>query len=288
MTPIESPASPLAGRCIALPETRELEVFAGLLERRGARVWRCPLVAIKDAPDPAPVLHWLHAFIAGGCDDLVLLTGEGLRRLDGCLQHHAPQHRTAFRERLALTRLIARGPKPGRVLRDWGMKAQHVADPATTPGLIALLQQLDAQQPLRGRRIGVQRYGTEPNRPLSDALTALGAREQPVAPYIYADAADQQAVQALIAALAAGTVDAIAFTSMAQVDRLYRVAEDHDQMPLLQAGLARTQVAAVGPVVADALRARGAQVDVMPGQSWYLKPLTQALADGLQGLSAAP
>ena len=49
-------AQPLAGRTVAVPETRELEVFAGLLERRGARVLRCPLVSILDAPDPAPVL----------------------------------------------------------------------------------------------------------------------------------------------------------------------------------------------------------------------------------------
>src|SRR5256885_8420178 len=47
---------PLAGRTIAVPETRELEVFAAMLERRGASVVRCPLVAIRDAPDPAPVL----------------------------------------------------------------------------------------------------------------------------------------------------------------------------------------------------------------------------------------
>jgi len=42
---------PLAGRTVAVPETRELEVFAAMLERRGASVVRCPLVAIHDAPD---------------------------------------------------------------------------------------------------------------------------------------------------------------------------------------------------------------------------------------------
>ena len=47
---------PLAGRAIAIAETRELDVFAGLLERRGARVLRYPLVQIIDAPDPQPVL----------------------------------------------------------------------------------------------------------------------------------------------------------------------------------------------------------------------------------------
>ena len=35
---------PLAGRVIAVAETRELDVFAALLERRGARVLRYPLV----------------------------------------------------------------------------------------------------------------------------------------------------------------------------------------------------------------------------------------------------
>src|SRR5437870_3251769 len=75
---MESP--PLAGRTIAVPETRELEVFAAMLERRGARVLRCPLVAIRDAPDPAPVLAFARAFAQEAFDDLVLTTGEGLDR----------------------------------------------------------------------------------------------------------------------------------------------------------------------------------------------------------------
>lgn len=46
----------LAGRRIAVPETRELDVFAQMLERHGANVVRCPLVAIRDVPDLAPVV----------------------------------------------------------------------------------------------------------------------------------------------------------------------------------------------------------------------------------------
>ena len=51
-------SQPLKGRVIAIPETREVEIFAAMLERRGATVVRCPMVAIRDAPDPAPVLEW--------------------------------------------------------------------------------------------------------------------------------------------------------------------------------------------------------------------------------------
>jgi uroporphyrinogen-III synthase len=42
----------LADRRIVVPETRELDVFAQMVERHGANVIRCPLVAIRDVPDP--------------------------------------------------------------------------------------------------------------------------------------------------------------------------------------------------------------------------------------------
>jgi uroporphyrinogen-III synthase len=63
----------------AVPETRELDVLARLFEKRGAAALRCPLVAILDAPDPVPVEAWLRRFVGGSCDDLILLTGDGLR-----------------------------------------------------------------------------------------------------------------------------------------------------------------------------------------------------------------
>jgi hypothetical protein len=40
----------LAGRRIAVPETRELEVFAQMLERHGANVVRCPFLNVEAAP----------------------------------------------------------------------------------------------------------------------------------------------------------------------------------------------------------------------------------------------
>ena len=60
-----SNARPLAGRTIALPETRELDRLGQMLEEEGARTWRCPLVAILDAPDQAPVEAWVRALVAG-------------------------------------------------------------------------------------------------------------------------------------------------------------------------------------------------------------------------------
>jgi uroporphyrinogen-III synthase len=277
------PTDSLSNRVIAVPEARELDVFAQLLERRGARVWRCPLVAIVDASDPQPVRDWLRKFIAGGCDDLILLTGEGLRRLLGCIERHDPDQRSAFLAALTRVRKITRGPKPARALRVLGMTPDIEAELPTTQGVISTLQRHE----LHGRRIGVQLYGSEPNLTLMEFLAAAGATASPVAPYEYANAAANTAVTGLLEGMAAGKVDAIAFTSKAQVERLFSVGPES----LVRAALGATQVAVVGPVVGDALIRRGVAVHAMPQASWFMKPLATELAalfgNALSGTSAA-
>ena len=273
------PEDLLHGRTIAIFETRELEVFSQLLERRGARVRRCPLVGIADAPDPGPVLQWLSAFTAGGCDDLILLTGEGLRRLRACIDRHEPALREPFVAALGRVRRITRGPKPARALREIGLAPDIEARSPTTAGVIESLKELD----LHGRRVGVQRYGTEPNAPLMDHLAAAGATALPVAPYVYTEGAADSAVLDLLRDIDAGVVDALAFTSKAQVDRLFRV----DDAGRIRMTLARTQVTAVGPVVADALQSRDIAVDAMPRASWFMKPLATELCALLSGTGAA-
>lgn len=267
----------LQNRRIAIPESRELDMFASLLERRGATVLRCPLVDIRDAPNPTPVLEWLRAFCSGSCDDLLLFTGEGVRRLLSLIDHHAPELRENFIAQLGAVRTIARGPKPGRVLRELGLKPTLIADPATTPGMIALLQTLD----LKGRRVGVQLYGTEPNAALMDFLASIDTNALPVWPYVYADAAADAVVLALIESMQQGQVDAIAFTSLQQVERLFRLVETDR----LKQALSHTLVAAIGPIVADSLRAHGVEPQVVPEESYYLKPLTQALIERLGSLT---
>src|ERR1700742_3819565 len=117
---------PLAGRTIAIPETREVDIFAAMLERRGARVIRCPRVAIRDAPDPTPVLQWSRDLAAGSFDDLILLTGEGLRRILGCIERNEPALKEPFVAALAPLRKTTRGPKPARALRELGLKPDIV------------------------------------------------------------------------------------------------------------------------------------------------------------------
>src|SRR3981081_77029 len=74
-------AERLNGYRILILETREEAQFSRLLAEQGADVLQCPMFAIHDAPHPVPLQALIRRFIEAPCDDLVLMTGEGLRRL---------------------------------------------------------------------------------------------------------------------------------------------------------------------------------------------------------------
>lgn len=266
---------PLQGRRVALPESREAERLALMLKEQGAETLSCPMIAIVDAPDPAPIAAWLERFAAAPFDDLILLTGEGLRRLYGFARRSGAEH--AFLEALAQTRKITRGPKPARALRELGLNPDLRAEDPTTAGIVALLSHDD----LHGRRVGVQLYPGPVNSPLFDFLADAGARPDPVLPYQYASQVDDGKVAALIDEMAAGLIDAIAFTSGPQVRRLFDVAHAANQDERLRIALAKTTVAAVGPVVAGELLRRGVTVAVMPTDTYFMKPLVSAIVAAL-------
>lgn len=207
-------SEPLRGRRILVPESRELDLFAGMLEARGAEALRCPLVTIRDVEDPAPVAAWLRRMAEGGFDDLILLTGEGLRRL------LALSRRLGIEDRIVAAlkslRSVTRGPKPAQVL-----------------------------------------------------------------PYRYASDAEMTRVEAAIRAMAEGHIDVIAFTSSPQLERLKALAAQRGLEQDLARGLARTRIAAVGPVIASAIVALGAQATIMPERSFHLKPLVNAIVAAL-------
>jgi uroporphyrinogen-III synthase len=266
----------LTNRTIALAEGRQLEELAQMLEKEGATPLRCPMLAILDAPDDAPLLRWLDQLEAGAFDWVILLTGEGLRRLLACADRH--QRRDAVIAALGRTRTVIRGPKPGRALKEIGLTATVTAQAPTTDGVIASLGAIN----LEGVTVGVQLYN-ESNPPLEQYLQSVGARPVTVQPYIYAPAADSERVVELFNAMAAGTVTAIVFTSSPQVDRLFEVAEERQCVDLLTQGLAETLVASVGPVVNDNLQKRGITVGVSPAQGFQMKNLVQHLKRAIIG-----
>jgi uroporphyrinogen-III synthase len=269
-------ARPLEGRTIALAEARQLEELAQLLDSEGATTLRYPMVSILDAPDAAPVVAWLRDLCADRFGYLVLMTGEALRRLLGFAEREG--RRDAVIAALGRTKIVTRGPKPGQVLKEIGLAPTRIAQAPTTDGVLATLR----GERLQGQTVGVTLFG-EPNPALEQFLVSAGAQVRTVLPYVYAPSVDDDRVADLIAQLDRGAVDVLLFTSSPQVDRLYEVAERRGLQDALRQGLGRTRVAAVGPVLADHLRQRGAAVHICPEQGFVMKNLVQHIKRAVGG-----
>jgi uroporphyrinogen-III synthase len=269
-------ADRLNGYRILILETREEAQFSRLLTEQGADVLQCPMFAIHDAPDPAPIEAWIRRFIETPCDDLVLMTGEGLRRLMKVVRQIGVEKE--FVAALDKTRKFARGPKPGRALREIGLEPQMTTEKPTSEGVAEMLSRLD----LKGRRLGLQLYPDKDHAALIGAITAQGAEVDPVLPYVYdAKAADANIVTA-IDEMAAGRVDAIALTNLGQIRRLVEAARAHGREDELRQGLERTLIASVGPAVSGELQSHGLRTDISPANdAYFMKPLISAMAAAL-------
>jgi len=269
-------ADRLNGYRILILETREEAQFSRLLAEQGADVLQCPMFAIHDAPDPAPIEAWIAGCIDKPFDDLVLMTGEGLRRLRKVATRIALE--ADFIAALGKARKFARGPKPGRALREIGLEPQVTTEKPTSEGVAEMLARLD----LKGRRVGLQLYPDKDHGALIGAITAQGAKVDPVTPYVYdAQAADANILTA-IEEMANGRVDAIALTNLGQIRRLIEVARAKGSEARLREGLAKTPIASVGPSVSDELTSHGLRTDIFPANdAYFMKPLISAMATAL-------
>ncbi len=269
-------ADKLSGYRILILETREEAQFSRLLAEQGADVLQCPMFEIHDAPDPAPVEAWIRRCIERPFDDLVLMTGEGLRRLMKLARQTGLD--ADFVSALGKARTFARGPKPGRALREIGLEPEVTTEKPTSEGVAEMLSRVD----LKGHRLGLQLYPDKDHGALIGAITAQGAEVDTVLPYAYdAKAADANIVTA-IEEMAEGKIDAIALTNLGQVRRLIEVARARGSEARLREGLARTPIASVGPAVSDELKSHGLRADIYPANdAFFMKPLISAMAVAL-------
>jgi uroporphyrinogen-III synthase len=266
-------ADRLNGYRILILETREEAQFSRLLAEQGAEVLQCPMFTIHDAPDSAPVEAWIRQFIEQPFDDLVLMTGEGLRRLIKLARRLGLEQQ--FVAALGKARKFARGPKPGRALREIGLEPQMTTEKPTSEGIIELLSRVG----LEGHRLGLQLYPDRDHDALIGAIAAMGARVEPVLPYIYDPQAADANILTAIEEMARKRIDAIALTSSGQVRRLFEVARARQCEDRLRDGLSRTPIASVGPVVSDELRSYGLSADIVPASgAFFMKPLISAMA----------
>ena len=266
-------AERLNGYRILILESREEAQFSKLLAEQGADVLQCPMFTIEDAPDPAPVEAWIRGAIEHPFDDLVLMTGEGLRRLMKVARRVDVEE--GFIAALGKACKSARGPKPGRALREIGLEPQMTAEKPTTEGMIEMLSQID----LKGHRVGLQLYPDKDHGALLGAIAAQGATTVPVTPYVYDARAAESHIMTAIDEMASGRIDAIALTNLGQIRRLFDVAQAKGHEARLREGLNKTPIASVGPAVSNELASHGLSAAIYPaGDAFFMRPLIAAMA----------
>src|ERR1700754_5212582 len=269
-------ADRLTGYRILILETREEAQFSRLLSEQGADVLQCPMFTINDAPDATPIEAWIRRAIDKPFDDLVLMTGEGLRRLMKRVRHIGVEQE--FVAALGKSRKFARGPKPGKALREIGLEPQITTEKPTSEGVAEMLSRLD----LEGSRVGLQLYPDKDHGALIGAIKSQGAEVDTVLPYVYDTKAADANIVTAIDEMARGRVDVIALTNLGQIRRLIDTAKQHGWEEKLREGLSQTPIASVGPAVSDELKSHGLTAAIYPAdEAFFMRPLISAMATAL-------
>jgi len=193
---------------------------------------------------------------------VIFLTGVGTRHLAQAIEAVCP--REQFVAALSRTKVVARGPKPVAVLREFGVPLTlAVPEPNTWRELVQALDENSDKIPLRGQLVAVQEYGI-PIPELYEDLAKRGANVFPVHVYKWEPPEDTAPLREAISALSRGEIDVVMFTSSVQVHHLFRFAEEMKSREALVQGLNRAVVVSIGPMTSNTLSEFGIKVDMEP------------------------
>ena len=243
---------PLAGYTVAVTAARRKEELGALLDRRGARVVYAPAIRIVPLSDDAELVAATREVMARPVDLVIATTGVGFR---GWLEA-ADAWDLPLVEHLRPARVMARGPKARGAIRGGGLVDAWSPESESSAEVLTHLLS-GAEGPLEGRRIAVQLHG-DPLPDVVSGLRAAGAEVVTVPVYRWVLPDDVAPVRRLVASIAAGTVDAVTFTSAPAAASLLGVADELGQREEVVAAMQdRVLAIAVGHVTAGPLEAAG-------------------------------
>ncbi len=241
--------------------------FAQRLRDAGAEPVALPTIRIEPPEDAAALRRAVHE--AARYDALVFTSANGVTRFFEALAAEGGDARWLGRGLVA-----AIGPATAEALAVYGVRADVVPaeyrGEAAADSLIAALGER-----VRGAHILVPRAAVA-REVLPERLAAAGAQVDVVAAYRTIGPRDEDA-HAIREALAAGTLDVVAFTSSSTVEQLLAALG-----PEAQARLAHVTLASIGPITTRTAEAHGLRVAVTASEY-----TTAGLVDALEAHFAA-
>ncbi|QHW32475.1 uroporphyrinogen-III synthase [Paenibacillus rhizovicinus] len=249
-------AARLEGKVIAVTGPRKADDFGKLVAKFGGTAVSRPVQG-QVYLDETTIEEQLRALIAHPADWLLLTTGTGTEALLESAERLGLL--MAFLAALGRMRIAARGYKTVAALRRFGLAPDARDDDGTTAGLLRAMEHCD----LAGRRVALQLYGDPAPRIISE-LEARGAVCEELLPYRHLPPEDGD-VGRLVDEIVGGEVDAVAFTSTAQVRCVMGWAAERGKLEAVREAFAgRVLAAAVGKLSAEALHEEGVERVLFP------------------------
>src|SRR2546422_1207694 len=200
--------------------------------------------------------------LGGKLDGVIFMTGVGTRTLLETLATRYPVSEIV--RGLSKVTIIARGPKPVAVLREFQVPVTiMVPEPNTWREILQELDENPRGFTLDGSRVAIQECGV-PNEKLIQELTGRGAEVLRVPVYRWALPEDLGPLLEALRAILEGRARVVLFTNAAQVEHVLRVASEKGFKERLFEKLRSSVVCSVGPTCSEALVANGITVDLEP------------------------
>jgi uroporphyrinogen-III synthase len=242
-------ATGLSGKRIVITGSRKTEEISTLIEKQGGTPIVRPLQGTVFLAEKE-LKPGLSRFVEDGADWVVFTTGTGIETLLDVAEKLGI--RASFLARIQQAKAAARGYKTHSALKKLKVIPAAVDDDGTTKGLIRALESFDFD----GKRVMVQLHG-ETAPALIRFFEDRGASVTLLLPYQHI-APDKQAVETLCRELVDGLVDAVCFTTGAQVRFLFDFANEHGYATKIKCAFEHDVLAvAVGKITRESLEEEG-------------------------------
>lgn len=260
---IENPKQPGFGnRRVLSLESRRAREMAQLIANNGGQAIIAPSTREVPVEDHSDARKFIAALKDGTVDIAIFLTGVGARGLAAATEKICS--REELIRGLSGITVIARGPKPASVLREWGVPiAAIVPEPNTWRELLELLDEKKDLIPLKGRSVAVQEHGAS-SRDLLKGLEERGAQVMPVQVYEWSLPEDTGPLRQAVHAISRGEIDVLLVTSAVQIQHLLQIAEEMKLKEAVVQSLGQIVVGSIGPVASAALKEVSIPVDMEP------------------------
>ncbi len=252
------PVTNFHGLTVLTLESRRGQEMSRLIETYGGKPVHAPAMREVPLSSNPEALKFADALFEGKFDAVMFLTGVGARALSKVIEVAHPAEK--FFEALRKVSVIARGPKPVAVLREWKVPVAVAApEPNTWHEVLQAID--DNKLDLRDKQVAVQEYGVS-NPELLEELRERGALVTRVPVYQWELPADTAPLRAAVEEIIARRIDVALFTTSVQIHHLFQIAVQDGKKGELKVGLDQIVKASIGPTTSETLRSYGLSADL--------------------------